>query len=113
MTYNKEFLDQDCPPLNDYTQAVSSLEFSQFKMRAENDEPEGSDCASLMASSHVDGSVKIYKFNSFDELNSKYRDCRPDVAFKDHFYSANQVTFAKNTKSIDGSDLPSPYVGGH
>lgn len=66
-----------------------------------------------MATSHVDGSVKIYKFNSFEELSSKHKECRPDVAFKDHFYSANQIAFAKNTKDIDGQDLAAPYVGGH
>lgn len=66
-----------------------------------------------MATSHVDGSVKIYKFNNFEELNSKHKDSRPDVTFKDHFYSANQVTFANNNKGMDGLDLPAPCVGGH
>ena len=35
-----------------------------------------------MASSHVDGSVKVYKFNSFEDLNSKHLDCLPDIYSK-------------------------------
>ena len=57
---------------------------------------------SLMATSHVDGSVKVYKFNNFEELDSEHKDHRPDIVIKDHFYSANQVTFASNCKGIDG-----------
>ena len=65
-----------------------------------------------MASSHVDGSVKVFKFNSFDELSEKNKECRPDIEFKDHFYSANMVTFADNTKDLNGKDLD-VGVGGH
>ena len=35
-----------------------------------------------MATSHVDGGVKIYKFNSFDELDNKHKENRPDVVSK-------------------------------
>ena len=49
--------------MNDYTQAVTSLEFSKFKLKSDSDN--GNIPSSLMATSHVDGSVKIYKFNSF------------------------------------------------
>jgi hypothetical protein len=77
---------------------VTGVEFSKFKIK--NDD-HGNDC--LMASSHVDGSVKVYKFKNFEELNSKHRECRPDIQFKDHFYSANQVTFASNIKDLNGN----------
>ena len=73
----------------------------------------GNQPSSLMATSHVDGAVKIYKFSSFQELDNKHKENRPDIVFKDHFYSVNQVTFAPNVKNIDGEMLPAPYVGGH
>lgn len=57
-----------------------------------------------MASSHVDGSVKVYKFNSFEDLNNKHVDCRPDIQFKDHLFAANQVTFPNN--NIEGGHQP-------
>ena len=86
ITYDQDFRDS-AALLNDYTQAVTSLEFSLFKIKS--DSYDGAGCSSLMASSHVDGSVKIFKFNNFMELSTKHRECRPDFAFKDHFYSAN------------------------
>ena len=58
--------------------------------------------ASLLATSHVNGSVKVYKFNSYEQLKSKHAECSADIQFKDHFYSANQVTFAENTKNVNG-----------
>ena len=88
-TYNKHFADElDESPLQDYTQAVTSLEFSKWKIKSENQDV-GNHPSSLMATSHVDGSVKVYKFNNFDELDNKHQDNRPDIVFKDHFYSAN------------------------
>jgi len=74
---------------------------------------ENSSSASLLASSHVDGSVKVYKFSSFEELRAKHRDCRPDIHFKDHFFSANQVTFAKNLYNVNCEELPAESTGGH
>lgn len=88
----------------DYSQAVTSVEFSKFKTRAD-DPGSQSGSASLMATSHVDGSLKVYKFGSFDELSQKHRECRPDIQFKDHFYSANQVAFAQNTRDVNGRPL--------
>ena len=66
----------------------------------------GNQPTGLMATSHVDGSAKVYRFNSFDELDNKHKENRPDIVFKDHFYSCNQVTFAQNTKGMDGEDIP-------
>ena len=65
-----------------------------------------------MGTSHVDGSVKVYKFNSFDDLSAKHKEGRSDIQFKDHFYSANQVCFAKNCSDINGNNIASG-VGGH
>jgi hypothetical protein len=67
--------------VTDYTQAITSVEFSQFKIRYDDEEEKKSDNqhASLLASSHVNGSVKVYKFNSYDDLKSKHKDCRPDL----------------------------------
>jgi len=75
----------------DYTQSVTSLEFSQFNLAADDGRQ-----ASLFATAHVDGSVRVYKFDSFDELSAKNKECRPDLLIKDHFYSANKVHFAQN-----------------
>ena len=63
-----------------------------------------------MGSSHVDGSIRIYKFNNFEELSQKHKEQRPDIQFKDHFYSANKVTFASNIKDVNGKQITQ---GGH
>ena len=60
---------------------------------------------SLLATSHVDGRVHIYKFSSHEELAEKQRLGSADLIFQDHFYSANQATFAQNTKSLSGENL--------
>lgn len=65
-----------------------------------------------MATSQVDGSIKIYKFNSFNELSKKHKEGRVDITFKDHFYSANKVDFARNNKDVNGQEITSG-VGGH
>ena len=78
-----------------------------------NSEFSSNDAASLMATSHVDGSVKVYKFGSYEELKMKHQECRSDIHFKDHFYAANQATFAENTKTENGYNLTPEGIGGH
>lgn len=63
----------------DYTQAVNSIEFSQFRIPCDDPDEKGPGYASLLASAHVDGGIKIYKYQSYKELKNKHRDCRPDI----------------------------------
>lgn len=80
----------------DYQQSVTCANFANFQFRSDR-EPKGT---SLMASSHVDGSVRVYKFDSFEELSMKHREHRPDIVFKEHFYSANMVEFPRNDPKL-------------
>ena len=60
--HSQEYIDP-----SDYTQAITAVEFSQFSIRYDDEEDKVSDSntASLLATSHVNGSVKVYKFNSY------------------------------------------------
>ena len=49
-----------------------------------------------MASAHVDGKVRVYRFSDCEELQAKHKQDKADLVFSDHFYSANVATFAQN-----------------
>ena len=52
-------------PNADYSHAVNSVEFAHWNMPCEQG------ISSLLATSHVDGRVDIYKFSNYDELAEK------------------------------------------
>lgn len=106
-------------PQSDYSLSATSVEFAQFKLPSENNFfkkqsniPE-TNYSSLFASAHVDGSVKVYKFNNFSELQNKHEQNRPDLQFKDHFHSTNQAIFPENTRDFDNNTLHPPGIGGY
>jgi len=107
--YQQDFADLSRENQFDYTQAVTSSEFSKFKLAYGS--VEGGNPSSLMGTSHVDGSVRVFRFNDFQELSLKHKECSSDIQFKDHFYSANKVTFAQNTKDVNGEEVGA--IGGH
>ena len=52
-------------PNTNYSHAVNSVEFAHWNM------PREQGISSLLATSHVDGRVDIYKFSNYDELAEK------------------------------------------
>lgn len=97
-----------------YCNSATAIEFAKWNMRRDDDGNGAKGIASLMASAHVDGSIRVYKFSSFAELDAKKRECKADLVFRDHFYAANQATFATNLTNHAGENLAetSQGVGG-
>lgn len=89
-------------PAMDYSLSANSVEFANWKL---------SSGKSLMASAHVDGKIKVVSFASHEELIQKHAENKADMTFHDHFYSANNATFAQNKYDLGGNALSSG-VGG-